>query len=83
MLICVVNKLEILVAEIGGHGHPCPRTTVSTLVRGHGRGHGHLKNQDRGHGRGHGHEFFEKSRTRTRGGQAADMRVHRSLIGRV
>ena len=41
--------------EIGGHGHLCPRTTVSALVRGHGRGHGHLKNQDRGHGRGHGH----------------------------
>ena len=30
-------------------------------------------------GRGHGHEFFEKSRTRTRGGQAADTRVRRSL----
>ena len=40
--------------EIGRHGHPCPRTTVSTLVRGHG----HLKNQDRGHGRGHGHRNF-------------------------
>ena len=46
-------------------------------------GHGHLKNQDRGHGRGHGHEFFEKSRTRTRGGRAADLRVHRSLTGRI
>ena len=35
-----------LQAEIGGHGHPCPRTTVSALVRRHGQ----LKNQDRGHG---------------------------------
>ena len=32
-------------------GQPCP-------PRGHGRGHGHLKNQDRGHGRGHGHRNF-------------------------
>ena len=44
--------------EIGGQGHPCPRTTVSAAVRGHGRGHGYLKNRDRGHGRGHGHRFF-------------------------
>ena len=41
-------------SEIGGHGHPCPRTPVSAPVHGHG----HLKNRDRGHGRGHGHQFF-------------------------
>ena len=51
-------------AEIGGH--LCPRTRAS-------------ENRDRGHGRGNGHELFEKLRTRIRGGQASDMRVHRSL----
>ena len=40
-----------LFSEIGEHGHSCPRTCLSTYVRGHGRGHRY-------------HKIFE-SRTRT------------------
>ena len=49
----IVSFTQFMPPEIGKHGHPCPRTTVSPFC---GHGHRFLC----GHGRGHDHLLFQK-----------------------